>query len=165
MDDHFDHSGLPAWANGRFSQTADVFADVLALFGYRLDLYFYHRLPDGGPMKIIRTEEKGTGKFYLLGFFLCIVLTLAAYFLVVEKLLSGVTLILVILGLGVIQMAVQLVFFMHLGSEYADGKPKHHWNFLVFFFMIMVLVIIVFGSLWIMYTLNYREMPPMNLSQ
>jgi cytochrome o ubiquinol oxidase operon protein cyoD len=115
-------------------------------------------------MRIIRTEDKGTGKFYLMGFLLCIVLTLAAYFLVVEKLLSGMTLILAILGLGAIQMAVQLVFFMHLGSEYADGKPKHHWNFLVFFFMIMVLVIIVFGSLWIMYTLNYREMPPMDMT-
>jgi heme/copper-type cytochrome/quinol oxidase subunit 4 len=36
---------------------------------------------------------------------------------------------------------------------------------LVFSFMIMVLVIIVFGSLWIMYGLNYREMPPMDMSQ
>jgi cytochrome o ubiquinol oxidase operon protein cyoD len=114
---------------------------------------------------LIRPEEKGTGKFYLVGFVLCIVLTLAAYFLVVEKLLTGMTLILVILGLGVIQMAVQLLFFMHLGGEYADGKAKHHWNFLVFFFMIMVLIVIVFGSLWIMYTLNYREMPSMNMSQ
>ena len=114
---------------------------------------------------LIRPEDKGTAKFYLLGFILCIVLTLAAYFLVVEKLLSGMILILTILGLGVIQMAVQLFFFMHLGGEYADGKAKHHWNMLVFLFMVMVLVIIVFGSLWIMYSLNYREMPPMDMSQ
>jgi cytochrome o ubiquinol oxidase operon protein cyoD len=114
---------------------------------------------------LIRTEDKGTAKFYFLGFVLCIALTLGAYFLVAEKFLTGMTLILAILGLGVIQMAVQLVFFMHLGSEYADGKAKHHWNFLVFFFMIMVLVIIVFGSIWIMYSLNYREMPPMDMSQ
>ncbi len=114
---------------------------------------------------LIRSEEKGTAKFYLLGFILCVVLTLSAYFLVVEKLLTGMNLIVAILGLGVIQMAVQLLFFMHLGGEYADGKAKHHWNFLVFFFMIMVLVVIVFGSLWIMYTLNYREMPSMNMSQ
>ncbi len=115
--------------------------------------------------RLIRTEDKGTAKFYFLGFILCIVLTLAAYFLVTEKVLSGMTLILAILGLGVIQMAVQLIFFMHLGGEYADGKPKHHWNFLVFFFMLMVLVVIVFGSIWIMYSLNYREMPPMDMSQ
>ena len=115
-------------------------------------------------MTLIRQEEKGTVKFYLLGFILCIALTLAAYFLVAKELLSGMTVILAILGLGVIQLAVQLIFFMHLGSEYADGRPKHHWNMLVFFFMIMVLVIIVFGSLWIMYNLNYRELPPMDMS-
>lgn len=113
---------------------------------------------------LIRPEEKGTAKFYTLGFILCIVLTLAAYFLVTEKLLTGWILISSILLIGVIQMGVQLIFFMHLGSEYAEGKAKHHWNMLVFFFMLMVLVIIVFGSLWIMYNINYREMSPMDMS-
>jgi len=47
---------------------------------------------------------------------------------------------------------------------YLAGEDNPHWNLLVFFFMIMVLVIIVFGSLWIMYSLNYREMPPMDMS-
>lgn len=113
---------------------------------------------------LIRPEEKGTANFYVLGFILCIVLTLAAYFLVTRHLLTGWVLISTILGIGVIQMAVQLIFFMHLGSEYAEGKAKHHWNMLVFFFMLMVLIIIVFGSLWIMYNINYREMPPMDMS-
>lgn len=113
------------------------------------------------------TQEKiGTFKFYLMGFVLCLVLTLAAYFLVAENLLAGWNLIFAILGLGVIQMAIQLIFFMHLGSEPEEptGGKKVHWNLLVFFFMVMVIVIIVFGSLWIMYTLNYREMPPMDMS-
>lgn len=113
---------------------------------------------------LLRPEDKGTAKFYLLGFVLCLVLTLGAYFLVDLKLLPGMILMVVILGLGVIQMGVQLLFFMHLGGEYADSRPKHHWNMLVFSFMIMVLVIVVFGSLWIMYGLNYREMPPMDMS-
>jgi cytochrome o ubiquinol oxidase operon protein cyoD len=111
-------------------------------------------------------EKVGTFKFYLVGFVLCVVLTLAAYYLVAEHLLAGETLILAILGLGAIQMAVQLIFFMHLGSEPEEpgGSKKAHWNLLVFFFMVMVIVIVVFGSLWIMYTLNYREMPPMDMS-
>jgi cytochrome o ubiquinol oxidase operon protein cyoD len=109
---------------------------------------------------LIRPEKQGTVKFYMLGFILCIVLTLAAYFLVSERLLAGWPLIFSILGLGAIQMAVQLIFFMHLA-----GEKNPHWDLLVFFFMGMVLVIIVFGSLWIMYSLNYREMPPMDMSQ
>lgn len=104
-------------------------------------------------------EKVGTFKFYLLGFVLCIVLTLAAYFLVARQLLAGWNLIFAILGLGVIQMALQLLFFMHLGSE---TKPR--WNLLIFFFMAMVVVVIVFGSIWIMYSVNYREMPPMDMS-
>jgi len=107
-----------------------------------------------------RAQEKiGTLKFYVVGFALCLILTLAAYFLVAEKMLSGWPLIFAILGLGVIQMAVQLLFFMHMGSE-----TKPHWNLLLFFFMAMVLLIIVFGSMWIMYSVNYREMPPMDMS-
>jgi cytochrome o ubiquinol oxidase operon protein cyoD len=108
---------------------------------------------------LFRPEERGTLKFYLMGFITCIVLTLAAYFLVAEKLLTGWPLIFTILGLGVIQMAAQLLFFMHLG-----GEKNPHWNLLVFFFMAMVLIIVVFGSLWIMYSLNYHEMPPMDMS-
>ncbi len=108
---------------------------------------------------LARPEEQGTFKFYLLGFIFCVVLTLTAYFLVDKHLLTGWTLIFAILGLGVIQMAIQLLFFMHLG-----GEKNPHWNLLVFFFMLMVLVIIVFGSLWIMYSLNYREMSPMDMS-
>jgi heme/copper-type cytochrome/quinol oxidase subunit 4 len=63
---------------------------------------------------LFRPEERGQLKFYLMGFITCIVLTLAAYFLVAEKLLTGWPLIFTILGLGVIQMAAQLLFFMHL---------------------------------------------------
>lgn len=110
-------------------------------------------------------EQVGTLKHYAMGFILCIVLTLASYFLVANQLLTGLTLIGVILGLGVIQMAVQLLVFMHMGRDPGDAPIKTHWNLLMFFFMAMVVVIIVFGSLWIMYTLNYREMPPMDMSQ
>jgi cytochrome o ubiquinol oxidase operon protein cyoD len=108
---------------------------------------------------LIRPENQGTLKFYMLGFILCILLTLAAYFLVTEKLLTSWSLISTILGLGFIQMTVQLIFFMHLA-----GENNPHWNLLVFFFMVMVLVIVVFGSMWIMYNVNYREMPPMDMS-
>jgi cytochrome o ubiquinol oxidase operon protein cyoD len=46
---------------------------------------------------------------------------------------------------------VQLVFFLHLGGE---GKPR--WRLTAFLFMLLVLVILVFGSLWIMYNLDYH---------
>lgn len=90
---------------------------------------------------------------YLLGFSLSILLTVAAYYLVDKELLLGSKLRAAILGLGVLQMIAQFVFFLHLGQE---SKPR--WNFLVFLFMGLVFIILVFGSLWIMHHLNYRMM-------
>jgi cytochrome o ubiquinol oxidase operon protein cyoD len=50
-------------------------------------------------------------------------------------------------------MVVQLHYFFHLGQE---SKPR--WNLLMFLFMALVLVVVVFGSLWIMYSLEHYDM-------
>lgn len=97
-------------------------------------------------------------KAYIHGFLWSLALTLAAYYCVELRLLQGFTLILTIVGLGVVQAIFQLIYFLHLGEE---SKPK--WNALIFFFMLTILLILVIGSLWIMYHLNYREMPPMDM--
>lgn len=98
-----------------------------------------------GPM-----ESQVTFKAYFLGLIFSLALTLMAYFLVLKRLLVGSGLIAAIVGLGIVQMAVQLHFFFHLATE---SKPR--WNLLLFLFMLLVLIVIVFGSLWIMYNLNY----------
>ena len=94
--------------------------------------------------------EQVTLKAYLWGFLLSLVLTLMAYGLVVRRLLTGPSLLMAIMGLGLLQNVVQLHFFFHMGSE-----PKPRWNLMMFLFMALILVVIVFGSLWIMYSLNY----------
>ena len=48
----------------------------------------------------------------------------------------------------------RLYFFLHLGKE---TKPR--WKLYVFGFMVSVVLIIVFGSIWIMNNLNYRMTP------
>ena len=99
----------------------------------------------------------GTPKSYVLGFFLSLLLTLSAYFVVANHLFSRSVLVSIIVGLGLMQALVQLVLFLHLGQE-----TKPHWNMLVFLFMLLIVVILVFGSLWIMAQLNYRVMPTMD---
>lgn len=91
---------------------------------------------------------------YVIGFVLSLLLTLSSYFLVTYQWLRGWNLIGTIALLGVIQMIVQLFFFLHIGEE---KKPR--WNLLSFLFMALVVVILVCGSLWIMYHLNTRVMP------
>lgn len=98
----------------------------------------------------------GSVKSYVIGFIISIALTLLAYFLVERHILSGSTLLGTIVTLAFVQAIIQLFFFLHLGE---DKKP--YWNFIVFLFMVLVLLIIVLGSLWIMYDLDYRLMTPM----
>lgn len=99
----------------------------------------------------------GTYKSYGLGYVLSVLLTLAAYFLVVENVFSGVTLISTISVLGAVQFFIQLILFIHLNAE---TTPR--WNTIVFLFMLLISGIIVIGSLWIMANLDYRVMGSMD---
>lgn len=85
------------------------------------------------------------------GFVLAVCLTLAAYFVVANHWLYGVWAVVAVVALAIVQLLVQLIFFLHLGRE---GKPR--WNLAAFFFMLIFLFIIIAGSLWIMYNLNYN---------
>ncbi|HEX5796972.1 MAG TPA: cytochrome o ubiquinol oxidase subunit IV [Candidatus Saccharimonadales bacterium] len=89
---------------------------------------------------------------YITGLVLSVALTLAAYYVVVKEKFSAMTLLILVGILAVIQFIVQLVFFLHLGRE---SKPR--WNLTMFFFAILVVVIVVFGSLWIMVNLDYHH--------
>ena len=99
-------------------------------------------------------SEHGSFRSYLTGFSLSIMLTLVAYLMVVHRRFSIDTIIAVIIGLALIQFLIQLIYFLHLGKE---TKPR--WKLFVFIFMICVILILVFGSLWIMNNLSARMSP------
>lgn len=108
-------------------------------------------------LKEIKKEYHGTLKSYIIGFFASLLLTTTSFLMVIEKWIAGNTLIFTIVGLACTQAVFQLLFFLHLGKE---AKPR--WETLIFYFMVMVLLIIVIGSLWIMYDLNHRVMGNMH---
>ena len=94
---------------------------------------------------------------YIIGFTLSLVLTLTAFWLVHKHVASGHVfpsdrfMTVAIMALAIVQLMVQLVYFLHLDRE---SKPR--WNLGALLFMLMILLIIVIGSLWIMSNLNYR---------
>lgn len=92
----------------------------------------------------------GSAKSYTIGFGLSVLLTGLAYVIADQQLASGWTTIYTLAVLAVTQLFVQLFFFLHLGSE---SKPR--WNLTAFCFAAMVVIILVFGSLWIMQNLDY----------
>lgn len=90
---------------------------------------------------------------YLVGFVSALVLSAVAFWLVTSKTVDGGWLVAALIGLAVLQLVVQLVFFLHVGSE---SRPR--WNLTALLFMLIMLVVIVAGSLWIMNNLNYNMM-------
>lgn len=104
----------------------------------------------------------GSVKSYTAGFVFSIALTLVAYVLASRQVASGWALIYTLAVLAVTQLFVQLVFFLHLGRE---SKPR--WNLVVFCFALMVVLILVFGSLWIMKNLSYahNQLTPQQTNQ
>ena len=100
----------------------------------------------------IKVKEPYSGvTSYVLGFIFALILTWIAYVIVVNHLLSGPMLIGTIMGLALVQLLVQLVFFLHFGRD-KDAR----WHGPALYFMLIILVIIVAGSLWIMANLNYN---------
>jgi cytochrome o ubiquinol oxidase operon protein cyoD len=90
---------------------------------------------------------------YLTGFGLSVVLTLTAFFIAHRGLSSRGALVAVLIALALSQFVVQMYFFLHLGQE---EKPR--LKLTTFWFMLIVVIIIVLGSLWIMRNLNYNMM-------
>lgn len=98
--------------------------------------------------------EHGTTKSYVIGYLLSLVFTLVPYYLVVNKVMAGSTLLYIILGVAVVQLFVQIFFFLHLGRG-----PKPFYNIVFFFATAGIIVLAVGGSLFIMNNL-YRNMSP-----
>lgn len=103
-------------------------------------------------------EEHGTTASYIIGFILSLVFTIIPYYLVVNKVIAGNVLILTILGIAVIQMAIQMLFFLHLGRG-----PKPLYNVVFFFATGGIIVVTIGASLFIMDNL-YRNMSPQEVT-
>ncbi|MBI5357745.1 cytochrome o ubiquinol oxidase subunit IV [Candidatus Saccharibacteria bacterium] len=88
---------------------------------------------------------------YVVGFLLSIALTFIAYFAVVNDWFDENTLGIIML-LALAQFSVQVVFFLHMGKT---SKPT--WSDVALYFMIMVVVTIILGSMWIMSNLDYHH--------
>ncbi len=107
----------------------------------------------------IQKEWHGSFSSYMIGFFSSLFFTLIAFGLVVFRPISNTIIVYFIASLAILQAIAQLLFFLHLGKE---SKPR--WETLVFLFMALVVLIVIFGSLWIMFDLKYRVMPGMTMT-
>ena len=99
-------------------------------------------------------EISGTYKSYVIGLATSLLLTFFAYYVVVYKPFDCKATLYGLLTLAaVVQIVVQVIFFLHINAE---GKPR--FNLMSFIFTLLVVFIIVAGSLWVMYNLNINMM-------
>ena len=97
----------------------------------------------------------GSRQSYLIGFGLSVILTVIPFWLVMTHALGNdrVT-ALVIMGLAAVQIVVHIFFFLHV-----DGKSEGGWTMMALIFTVVMVMIVLAGSLWVMYNLNANMMP------
>ena len=99
----------------------------------------------------------GSFKDYTIGFVLSVILTAIPFWLVMHKVFDkSSTTAAVILGFAAVQVVVHMVYFLHM-----NGKIEGGWSLLATMFTLVLLVIVLAGSIWVMYHMNVNMMPSM----
>jgi len=97
----------------------------------------------------------GSMRDYVTGFILSVILTAIPFWLVMGDVISeSGTTALVILGFAAVQIVVHMVYFLHMNPRSEGG-----WNMLALIFTTVFVVIILAGSLWVMFHMNANMMP------
>ena len=100
----------------------------------------------------------GSYRAYLTGFVLAVILTAIPFAIVMSGGFESRTLTaIVVVGFAAVQMIVHMVYFLHMNSQSEEG-----WIMLATIFTIIVVVIMLAGSLWVMFHMNTNMMPQMN---
>ena len=97
----------------------------------------------------------GSLRGYLVGFVLSVILTAIPFAIVMgggfeSKLLTAT----VVMGLGVVQIVVHMVCFLHMNPRSEGG-----WTLMALIFTLVIVGIALAGSLWVMHHLNANMMP------
>ena len=96
-----------------------------------------------------------TFKGYMTGFILSIILTAIPFYLVMGKVFDkSSTTALVILAFAAVQIVVHMIYFLHM-----NAKSENGWSILALIFTLVLVVILLAGSLWVMFHLNTNMMP------
>ncbi|PTQ13293.1 cytochrome o ubiquinol oxidase subunit IV [Sphingomonas oleivorans] len=102
----------------------------------------------------------GSLRSYAIGFVLAVILTVLPFWAVMTGAVTGGSAVALVMGTAAVQMVVHLIFFLHV-----DGSSDR-WTLLSLLFTAIVLVILVGGSLWVMYHLDHNMMAmPMSMTE
>jgi len=97
----------------------------------------------------------GTFKSYMIGFVLSVILTAIPFWLVMGDVLdSKLFTAVLVMGIGVVQIVVHMIYFLHMNMRSEGG-----WTLMALIFTLIIVGIALAGSLWVMHHLNVNMMP------
>ena len=102
-----------------------------------------------GPDRSIRQGVQS----YLLGLVLATLLTAASFYVASTGLIWAPGIPVALVVLAVAQIGIHLVFFLHITTG-----PDNVNNVLALAFGVLIVLLLIVGSLWIMYHLNHNMM-------
>ena len=97
---------------------------------------------------------------YLVGFVLAALLTCVSFYIARSTLVWQPSIPIALSVLALAQMGIHLVFFLHITSG-----PDSVNNVMALAFGLLIVILLVFGSLWIMLHLDHNLMPMERLMQ
>src|SRR5262249_47202636 len=173
--DH-DGAGVRQGLPRRYPAPRAVLQPVLAHAGHHLGGDLHRGLSDGsGAMSDIEHtmhgsdiapgDERADSREIAVGLYGYLV-GLAALLTVVSFFIAGTTLVwqpsipIALFVLAAAQMGVHLVFFLHITTG-----PDNVNNVLALAFGVLIVLLLIVGSLWIMYHLNHNMMPMEKIMQ
>ncbi len=98
-------------------------------------------------------EYRREFRSYMVGGFLSVVLTGAAFAIIGLDLLSGLSAMITLAALAVVQIVVHFRFFMHI-----DLQKSHRDDLQLILFTGLILAIMVAGTIWILFSQWNRMM-------
>jgi cytochrome o ubiquinol oxidase operon protein cyoD len=102
-------------------------------------------------------HEGGHGSFksYMIGFVLSGILTVIPFNIVMGDVLGNVIWsVFIVFALGASQMIVHIYYFLHATSQAEEG-----WLAMSISFTVLLVVIVMTGSIWVMFNLQENLMP------
>lgn len=104
-------------------------------------------------------SDYGLGKkklgVYSFGIVLCLILTVIPFYAVMYQPFASVqSIFYTIIVCAVLQLLVQVKCFLSMNTK----TPQAQYNVMSFIFTLVILTVVIGGSMWIMYHLNYNMM-------
>jgi cytochrome o ubiquinol oxidase operon protein cyoD len=102
-----------------------------------------------------RRAEEGHGSLggYVSGFVLSVLLTVAAFGLVMRGLFPPQTALIALAVLAFVQIVVHLVFFLHINTSAAQ-----RWNAMALGYTVLAALFLIGGTVWVMHNVSMNMM-------